>query len=67
MMSKFSSPFTKFPVLRGMAVYAVLWPSSDLCRQLATNRMQQDKTYATMYYLVSAFYCILFVKKIHTF
>lgn len=39
----FSAIFTKFPISRGMIVYAVLWPSSDLCRQLASNRIQPDK------------------------
>lgn len=38
--------FTKYPISRGMVVYAILWPSSDLFRQAATNGIQKDKTYA---------------------
>ena len=37
--------FKKFPVSKGMAAYAVLWPSSDLCRQLAVKGNQKDEKY----------------------
>lgn len=35
--------FESYPVTRGMAVYAVLWPSSDLCRQAGAAGLQSDK------------------------
>ncbi|EFX89001.1 hypothetical protein DAPPUDRAFT_191208 [Daphnia pulex] len=44
MLRKFTVLFTKYPISRGMVVYAILWPSSDLCRQLATSGIQKDKT-----------------------
>jgi len=37
--------FKKFPVSKGMAAYAVLWPSSDLCRQLAVKGNQKDENF----------------------
>jgi hypothetical protein len=45
MLRKFTVLFTKYPISRGMVVYAILWPSSDLCRQLATSGIQKDKMY----------------------
>jgi len=37
--------FKKFPITKGMMAYAVLWPSSDLCRQLAVQGNQKDEKY----------------------
>jgi len=37
--------FKKFPITKGMMAYAVLWPSSDLCRQLAVQGNQKDEKF----------------------
>ncbi|KAK4020234.1 hypothetical protein OUZ56_002228 [Daphnia magna] len=47
--------FTKYPISRGMVVYAILWPSSDLFRQAATNGIQKDKTTSTDFMRLTRF------------
>lgn len=47
---------TKYPITRGMLVYAILWPSSDLCRQLAAAGLQHDKYSALVLIILFAIY-----------
>ena len=46
-MNRLQLMFKKFPVSKGMAAYVVLWPSSDLCRQLAVKGIKKDEKYET--------------------
>ena len=41
-MNKIRHVFNAYPISRGMVTYMVLWPSSELLRQIAENRNQQN-------------------------
>ena len=41
-------------------MYAVLWPSSDLCRQLASSRIQTDKRWVNILFKLNNVYSFKF-------
>ena len=58
-MNRLQLVFKKYPVTKGIAAYAVLWPSSDLCRQLAVKGNQKDEKYATCNEINCHFLCYI--------
>ncbi|KDR12034.1 mpv17-like protein [Zootermopsis nevadensis] len=48
--------FNKYPLLRGVATYAVIWPVSNLCQQAISGKEKFDFLQALRYSLFGAFY-----------
>lgn len=48
--------FKKYPLLRGVATYAIIWPVSNLCQQTIAGREKFDFVQALRYSIFGAFY-----------
>jgi len=48
--------FNSYPLLRGVATYAVIWPVSNLCQQAITGKEKFDFIEALRYSFFGAFY-----------
>jgi protein Mpv17 len=48
--------FNSYPLLRGVATYAIIWPVSNLCQQAITGKEEFDFVEALRYSLFGAFY-----------
>jgi hypothetical protein len=48
--------FNKYPLLRGVATYAVIWPVSNLCQQAISGKDKFDLVQALRYSVFGAFY-----------
>lgn len=48
--------FKKYPLLRGVATYAIIWPISNLCQQTIAGKEKFDFVQALRYSLFGAFY-----------
>jgi protein Mpv17 len=48
--------FKKYPLLRGVATYAIIWPVSNLCQQTIAGKEKFDFVQALRYSIFGAFY-----------
>lgn len=48
--------FNSYPLLRGVATYAIIWPVSNLCQQAIVGKEKFDFVEALRYSLYGAFY-----------
>jgi hypothetical protein len=55
-LSKTLFYFKKYPLLRGVVTYAVIWPVSNLCQQAIAGKEKFDFVQALRYSLFGAFY-----------
>lgn len=47
--------FNRFPILKGMVTYAVLWPTSNLCQQAIEGKRQLDFQKAARFCIFGTF------------
>lgn len=55
MASRINAFFRKYPIVKGMATYTVLWPTSNICQQTIQGREKYDFAQATRFCVFGTF------------